>query len=121
VKPLVIASAETLKAIAPLLGGDGEVETRTATSFPAPATLDPARATVIVVDRALLRGADAAAVAGAAELAALLGAGAAQDAEPGAEWPRERLAGFIPGGARPGLAAAQLRGALHTARALAAA
>ncbi len=118
-KPLVIASPGTLATLAPLLGGDGEVESRAADGFPALGSLDPSRATVVVVDRAMLQHADAAAVAGASHIAALLGAGDPADAEPPADWPRDRLAGFIPGGARPGLAAVQLRGAMHTALALA--
>ncbi len=75
VKPLVIASPGTLATLAPLLGGDGEVESRAADGFPALGSLDPSRATVVVVDRAMLQRADAAAIAGASHIAALLGAG----------------------------------------------
>ncbi len=99
----------------------GDVEVRAEPAFPAAGSLDPARATVVVVDRALLATAGArgaSALEEAAAVAALLGMGDAGDAEPPAGWPLDRLAGFIPGGARPGLAAAQLRGALHHARAL---
>ena len=104
-----------------LMRADGDVEVRAVDDLPAAATLDPSRATVIVVDRALMKAPGARALAELAGGAALLGAGDAGDAEPPAEWPVELLSGFLPGGAPPRLAAAQLRGALHQARALAAA
>ena len=83
--------------------------------FPTPASLDPARATVIVLDRALL--------AGAGERGGgrpppgwrrCSARATAADAEPPADWPRERLRRLHSRRPRPGLAAAQLRGALHT-------
>ena len=120
-KPLVLASPERVAAVTALLGGAAEVEVRAAEKFPPADTLDPARATVIVLDRVLFAGASADAVAPVAQIAALLGAGGPGEGEPPAAWPADLLAGFIPDGARAGLAAAQLRGALHQARALAAA
>jgi HD-GYP domain-containing protein (c-di-GMP phosphodiesterase class II) len=121
VKPLILASPARVSAVAALLRGAAEIEVHAAERFPDAAALDPARATVIVLDRALLAGAGARALAAAAEVAALLGAGEAGEEEPPAAWPADLLAGFIPGAARNGLATAQLRGALHQARSLAAA
>ena len=120
-KPLIITSAEQRARIAELLGRDADVECIVAAEFPAAASLDGDRPTVVVLDRALARTAAPDRVAAVAELAAVVGLGAGGDAEPPAEWPAASLCGFVPGGATPRAAALQMQGALRQAAALAAA
>lgn len=118
-KPLILAPNARMAQIAALLQGDAAVEVRAVDRFPAPSALDAERATVIVVDRALLKGVAADALLKVADQAALLGAGDAGESEPPAEWPAHGMAGWVAGDARPAAAAMQLRGALRQAAALA--
>lgn len=89
-------------------------------SVPAASALDPARATVVLVDRSLLHtlGGDLRPIRDLAERAALVGIGDEGELEPPTDFPADLLSGFIPGGALAGLVAAQLRGAFRHAASL---
>ena len=118
-KPLIIAPPHQASRLSALLRDDGAVEVRADRMFPAPGTLDAERPTVIIADRTWLKDAPADALARAAERAAVLGAGEPGESEPAADWPVDRMAGWIAADAKPRAAAAQLRGALRQAVALA--
>jgi len=107
-------------AVARWLGREAGVDMAELGSVPDVESIDASRPTVLVLDRSLAAGAGAR-LAAIAQVAAIVGFGGDGDAEPPAEWPLESLAGFIPAGAAPRAAAAQMRGALHHAAALAAA
>jgi len=121
VKPLIVTSLGRRGVIADLIGRDADVDYAEVARFPAAGALEPGRPTVVVLDRALAESVTAEQAAAAAEHAAILGAGAAGDAEPPPGWPAASLSGFIPGGASPRAAAVQLKGALRQAATLAAA
>ncbi len=115
-KPLLIlAEGRTLGT--PPLEQEGGVDVLRVQALPAAASLDPRRPTVVLLDRALL--AEAGNLAPLAARAALLGVGEPGQAEPPAEFPADLLTSFLPGDAKPGLIATQLRGAFRHAAALA--
>ena len=118
-KPLLIlAEGRTLGTAA--IVTDAGIETQRVSVLPDPATLDPRRSTVVVVDRALLAHPGATqTVTVLADHAALLGVGEAGESEPPADFPATLLTSFIAGDAAPGLVATQLRGAFRHAAALA--
>jgi HD-GYP domain-containing protein (c-di-GMP phosphodiesterase class II) len=97
-----------------------EIEVRVVTAFPAAASLDPDRPTVILVDRALLStlDGDLDRMRDTARLVAVVGLGGPLDREPPADFPAELLTSFLPGDAPPGLVRTQLLGAFRHATAL---
>jgi HD-GYP domain-containing protein (c-di-GMP phosphodiesterase class II) len=120
VKPLLIAALG--RAIPHLPSGrlGDDLEIRRVPSFPAASALDISRPTVVLIDRALLQSLDGdlRPVRDLAERAALVGVGDPGDQEPPPEFPIDLFSGFLPGGAAPGLVAAQLRGAFRHAASL---
>ena len=119
-KPLLIAALG--RAIPHLPAGRlaDDLEIRRVPSFPAASALDASRPTVVLIDRSLLQSLDGdlRPVRDLAERAALVGVGDPGDAEPPPEFPIDLFSGFLPGGAAPGLVAAQLRGAFRHAASL---
>lgn len=115
-KPLLILAEGRTLGTTPL-EQEGGVEVLRVRALPAAASLDPRRPTVVLLDRALL--AEAGNLAPLAARAALLGVGEPGQAEPPAEFPADLLTSFLPGDAKPGLIATQLRGAFRHAAALA--
>ncbi len=116
-KPLLILSEGRTLGGAPL-DADPAIEVRRVRALPDPATLDPDRAAVVVLDRALARAAGpdaAAALAGIAARAALLAVGEPGEREPAAEFPPHLITSFVTADAPPAVVAVQLRGAFRHA------
>ena len=87
--------------------------------LPTASTLDSARPTVIVLDRALLNSAgDAGRVNDLAAVAALVAIGDFGEGEPPPDFPLELLTGYLPGDAPVGALIAMLRGGFRHAAAL---
>ena len=83
VKPLLIAAVGRTFSSAPFGRREDDVELRRVPVLPNAASLDPSRATVIVLDRALLAGAgDTDRLRALASRAAIVGFGDAGEAEP---------------------------------------
>ena len=122
-KPLLIACIGRALTNAPLGRREDDVEVRRVPVLPTAASLDPARPTVIVLDRTLLASAaaDRRRLEDVAELAAIVGWGDTDELEPRADFPVDLLTSFIPGGAAVGMVIAQLRGAFRHAASLVAA
>lgn len=119
-KPLLVACIGRTLADMPLGRREGDVEVRRVPSLPTPAVLDPARPTVILLDRTLLATAagDRALLEALAETAALVGWGDPGELEPHSDFPPDVLTSFIPGNAEMGTVLAQLRGGFRHAAAL---
>jgi len=85
--------------------------------LPTVAALDPARATVIVLDRALLSsaGGDNEPIRELAKYAAIVGLGNAGEDEPPKDYPTDVLTGYLPANAAVGTIVAMLRGAFRHA------
>ena len=116
-KPLLILSEGRTLGGAPL-DADPAIEVRRVRALPDPATLEPDRAAVVVLDRALVRAAGqdaAAALAGIAARAALLAVGEPGEREPAAELPAHLITSFVPADAPAAVVAVQLRGAFRHA------
>ncbi|HVD05677.1 MAG TPA: GAF domain-containing protein, partial [Gemmatimonadaceae bacterium] len=122
-KPLLIACIGRALTNAPLGRREDDVEVRRVPVLPTAASLDPARPTVIVLDRTLLASAaaDRRRLEDVAELAAIVGWGDTDESEPRDDFPLDLLTSFIPGGAEVGMVIAQLRGAFRHAATLVAA
>ena len=122
-KPLLIACIGRALTNAPLGRREDDVEVRRVPVLPTVASLDPARPTVIVLDRTLLAtaAADRRQLEEVAELAAIVGWGDSDETEPRDDFPVDLLTSFIPGGAAIGTVIAQLRGAFRHAATLVAA
>ncbi|HVX39012.1 MAG TPA: HD domain-containing phosphohydrolase [Gemmatimonadaceae bacterium] len=117
-KPLLIAAVGRTISSAPLGRREDDVELRRVPALPTPSSIDPSRPTVIVLDRALLHSADAEQVRELSRVAALVGLGEADDAEPPADFPVELLTGYLPGSAAVGTTLAMLRGGFRHAAAM---
>ena len=119
-KPLLIASLGRSLAGAPIGRRDADVELRRVPALPNPGALDPARPTVVLVDRAMLAsvGPDRDRLAEVARMAALVGWGDLEDEEPPPHFPVELMTSFLPGRATPALVLQQLRGAFRHAASL---
>ena len=121
-KPLIISSLQSHMAVARILGRDAGVDMAEMGAIPTSGASRVAQPTVIVLDRMFAQAAGAALADVLREwsaVAAIIGLGADGEAEPPADWPIESLSGFIARGAPPRAAAAQLRGAMLHAVALA--
>lgn len=103
--------------------GGGAIELRRVRALPHPEELDPARPTVVLLDRALLAASPDARLRSVAfaRIAALVWAAEAGESEPPTTAPGQLLTAFIAGDATARAALAQLRGAFRAAAALAAA
>jgi HD-GYP domain-containing protein (c-di-GMP phosphodiesterase class II) len=119
-KPLLIAAiGRTISA--GLLGRrEEDVEVRRVPALPTAATLDPTRATVIVLDRGLLASAgnDSQRLRDLAQGAALVGMGDPGELEPSASFPLDLLTGYVAADAPVGAVIATLRGAFRHAASL---
>jgi HD-GYP domain-containing protein (c-di-GMP phosphodiesterase class II) len=120
VKPLLIASIGRSLAGAPLGRREDDVEVRRTPALPTAGSLDPARPTVIALDRGLLQsvGGDRESLESVARLAALVGIGDPDDREPPRDFPIDLLTSFVPGSSAPGTLFAALRGAFRHAASL---
>jgi hypothetical protein len=116
-KPLLIASQGRSLGSAPLGRREDDVEVRRVPVFPTSRTLDAARPTVILLDRALLQsiGGLRERLEEVSKCAVLVGYGSTGEAEPPPEFPTELLTSWVPGDAPVGLLLAQLRGAFRHA------
>ena len=119
-KPLLLASAAGPPAHAPFGRRANDTEVRFVTAVPETRTLDPARPTVLMLDRVLLRTANArpGSLAAIARHVAVVGVGGPGEADPAPDFPVEHLTGFIGDGASPGSVVAQLQGAFRHAETL---
>ena len=118
-KPLLITAIGRTISSAPLGRREHDIEVRRVPVLPTPATLDPARPTVIVLDRALMRSAaDDSRLAALAQGAALVGLGEPGEREPPPDFPLDLLTGYLPADAPVGTIMAMLRGAFRHAAAL---
>ena len=120
-QPLVfLPEGRSIPAL-PTLGGDAGFEVRRVSALPSAAALPADRPVVVLVD-ARLANAGAAALAGLAEQAALLGIGEAGEAGPSGVLADAALVGWMPSDALPSLGRTVFQGALrHAATLLAAA
>ena len=105
---------------APLGRREDDVEVRRVPALPTPATLDPDRATVIVLDHRLLSsaGGDSERLRSLATCAALVGLGDAGEDEPPADFPGDLLTGYLPSDAPVGTILAMFRGGFRHAASL---
>src|SRR5687768_4917284 len=119
-KPLLIASLGRALSGAPVGRRDADIELRRVPALPNPGALDPARPTVVLVDRAMLAsvGPDRDRLTEVARIAALVGWGDPGDDEPPPHFPVELMTSFLPGSAAPSLVLQQLRGAFRHAASL---
>ncbi|GAC1683375.1 MAG: hypothetical protein NVS9B3_01260 [Gemmatimonadaceae bacterium] len=116
---LIVPLAASLEAT-PFGRRTADVEVRRVPAFPPAGTLDPARPTVVLIDRTLLAtvGGDHDRLAHVAEIAALIGRGDPGEAEPSELFPTDLMTSYLPGDAAPGAVATQLHGAFLHAFAL---
>ena len=119
-KPLLIAATGRTIASAPFGRRDDDVELRRVPALPTAVTLDPARPTVIILDRSLIcsAGDDPERFENLAKRAALVAIGDPHEADPPEEFPVDLLVGYLPGDAAPGTVLAMLRGAFRCAASL---
>lgn len=119
-KPLLIAALGRTISATPLGRREDDVEVRRVPALPTAASLDPARPTVIVLDRALIASAgdDDGRVRDLAKYAALVGLGEAGEAEPSSVFPIDLLTSYVPGDAAVGTVIAALRGGFRHATSL---
>ena len=122
-KPLLLASHAGVPAHAPFGRRAEDTEVHFVTAVPAPRSLDPARPTVLLLDRALLRTALArpGSLSVIARHVAIVGVGGPGETDPASDFPVEHLTGFIGDGSSPGAVLAQLQGAFRHADTLVAA
>ncbi len=117
-KPLLIAPAGRSLGAAPLGRRGGDLEVRRVPVLPTAGALDTERATVVVVDRALIKslGGDEERLTDLAKVVALVAWCDPGEQEPCEEFPLELFTGFITGDASQAATMAVLRGAfLHAA------
>ncbi|MFL5580118.1 MAG: HD domain-containing phosphohydrolase [Gemmatimonadaceae bacterium] len=119
-KPLLIAPHGRALRAAPFGRREDDVELRRAPAVPTAGAIDPARPTVVLLDRTLLQsvGADRVRLADVARVAALVGIGDPDDLEPPEDFPTDLLTSYIPGNAAIGTTIALLRGAFRHAASL---
>jgi len=105
---------------APLGRREDDVEVRRVPALPTPATLDPERPTVIVLDRPLLHSAgdDQERLRELAARVALVGLGDAGEDEPPSDFPGDLLTGYLPCDAPVGTILAMFRGGFRHAASL---
>jgi HD-GYP domain-containing protein (c-di-GMP phosphodiesterase class II) len=116
VKPLLIAAVGRTISSAPLGRREDDVELRRVPALPTAASLDPERATVIVLDRALLASAgDPERLRELSRRAALVGMGDPGEAEPPGVFPLDLLTSYVVSDAPVGAVIATLRGAFRHA------
>ncbi len=122
-KPLIIASLGRAVPALDSLVSNGEVELKRVPLLPAPATLDPERPTVVLLDRALVNsiGDDRALFPQIAAQAALVGVGDTGESEPPSGFPTDLLSGYFSTDTPPQTARVALHGALRHSAALVAA
>jgi HD-GYP domain-containing protein (c-di-GMP phosphodiesterase class II) len=120
VKPLLIASIGRALSGAPLGRREDDIEVRRVPALPTAGSLDPARPTVIALDRGLLQsvGGDRESLESVARLVALVGVGDPDDKEPPRDFPLDLLTSFVPGLAAPGTMLAALQGGFRHAASL---
>jgi HD-GYP domain-containing protein (c-di-GMP phosphodiesterase class II) len=119
-KPLILTSLGRAVPALDALASRGDVEIKRVPLLPAAATLEHERATVILLDRALMHGAgdDQALFGQLSEYAALVGVGEAGETEPPDFFPTEMLSGYFAADTPAGAARVTLHGALMHAAAL---
>ena len=119
-KPLLIAAIGRTFSSAPFGRREDDIELRRVPVLPTLETLDPARPTVVVLDRTLLAGAggDTDRIRALTARVAFVGVGDAGDAEPPADFPVDVLTSYLSGDAPPGAIVTALRGAFRHAAAL---
>ena len=117
-RPLLLSPRGRFDAVPPLGRAADGLEIRPVETLPLAATLDATRATVVVVDRALLSVGTRGDLEALANVAALVGIGSRGELEPSAPFPIELLTSYLPGDARPSAIAVALRGAFRHAAAL---
>jgi HD-GYP domain-containing protein (c-di-GMP phosphodiesterase class II) len=120
VKPLLLAAVGRRLSSSPLGRREDDVELRRVPVLPTALAIDPARPTVVILDRALLASAgnDMSRVRDLARCAALVGIGDAGEDEPPADFPIDLLTGYLPADAPVGTLIAMLRGAFRHAASL---
>ena len=122
-RPLLILATGRTVSSAPLGRREDDIEVRRVPVLPTAASLDAQRATVIVLDRALLAGVgdDATRLRELSNRAALVAIGDAGEAEPPQSFPLDCLSGYVAGDAPTGAVMAMLRGGFRHATSLVAA
>jgi HD-GYP domain-containing protein (c-di-GMP phosphodiesterase class II) len=119
VKPLLLAAVGRSLSSAPLGRREDDVEVRRILALPTAASLDSARPTVIVLERALLASADdPERLAELARVAALVAFGEPGEAEPRGDLPLDLLSGYLPADAPAGAIVAMLRSGFRHAASL---
>ena len=119
-KPLLIAALGRTISAAPLGRREDDIEVRRVPVLPTAASLDSGRATVIVLDRGLLRstGGERARLEDLTHVAAFVGLGDAGEHDPPADFPADLLTGYLAANAPIGAVMAMLRGAFRHATTL---
>ena len=122
-KPLILTSLGRAIPALDALATRGDVEVTRVSALPAPASLESERATVVLLDRALVEGAapDKAIFQQLAESAALVGVGETGESEPADFFPADLLSGYFTADTPVSAARLTLHGALMHAAALVAA
>jgi HD-GYP domain-containing protein (c-di-GMP phosphodiesterase class II) len=116
-RPLLITAVGRTVSSLPVGRREEDVELRQVIVLPGAATLDAERATVIVLDHALLgaSGSDASLIQELAKRAALIGIGDAGETDVPSSWPAEFLSAYLAADAPRGTFVASLRGAFRHA------
>jgi HD-GYP domain-containing protein (c-di-GMP phosphodiesterase class II) len=119
-KPLILTSLGRAITALDSLASRGDIEIKRVPLLPAPASLDGERATVLLLDRALVQSAgdDQAVFATLAAQAALVGVGESGEIEPPSFFPTDLLGGYFAADTPAGAARVTLHGALMHAAAL---
>ena len=119
-KPLLIAPAGRTLGAAPLGRREDDVEVRRVPLLPTASALDGDRATVVLLDRSLLRslGSDTERLEDIAKIAAIVAWCDPEEKAPGVDFPVDLITGFIGGDGPPGAMVATLRGAFRHAATL---
>src|SRR5476651_2691391 len=96
-KPLILTSFGRAIPALDSFASRGDVEIKRVSQLPLPASLDAERATVLLLDQALVKSAgdDQSVFAQLAEQAALVGVGEAGELEPPAIFPTDLLSGYF--------------------------
>jgi len=111
---LIVPSGRAARGLP--LGGDVTIEVRRVSTLPPAAELDPARPTVVLLDRRLLGALDdTRCIAELAGIVAIIGLGDPGDVEPAPEFPADLLTSYMPADAPTATAHMLLRGALRHA------
>lgn len=114
-RPLLVTSANrTIPSLPRARRGD-DLELRKVDALPQPASLDPERPTVVILDHALLSGVDKADIEELSKRAALVGMGDQGETVLEEGGAHDYLIGFVPADARPDVILATLRGAFNHA------